>query len=451
MEKNKLLPVLIVMLIVAGVGGFYSGQATSSPQTVTTVKTQTATFTETLTYPPITETKTLTETQTKYLTETRTHTAYLTHTQTVTERLTKTLTKTQTKTLIKTLETPPKIDFVTTGSDWRGFGDYDEQKTFEESYRIYFYVIVRLSQIDPGKPYQFKGEIYILHEGEVVRKRGFKWSGTMVSYASQLEGAIPVTLLNANDGEYKVIVTVTDLIAGRSNSKTTTFIITPSKTPAMVQVEIEPTHNGYIDPAWDVYRVVGVAVNKGDIAVTDIKITAKFYDSFKRLIAVDSYTICYDYPYAITLPPNRKAPFQLEIRDKEIAKLISSYSLSVTASPASISKPESLKITEANIVIAEVNEYYKYKTWRVVGTVKNEGNIEATNTHVIGALYNQNGMVVGTVGLNYWSDYQPGNIPPGEERSFFLKCGYIPIAEEVTAAVLFIESYQSTGFAYLDS
>jgi hypothetical protein len=107
LEKLKFVAVLVVCLVVAAVGGFYGGQASFVPQTVTTI------ITETVTLPPVT--KTMVEMVTETITETRTETSPpITITETRTETLppvtvTETLTKTITVTPIPISPTPTPI------------------------------------------------------------------------------------------------------------------------------------------------------------------------------------------------------------------------------------------------------------------------------------------------------------------------------------------------------
>ena len=109
MERLRFAVVLVVCLIVAIVGGFYGGQASVAPQTVTTTmteaKTELAILTEThiLTLPPTTKTLTETKTLTSYRTITTTSympvTKILTATVTVTPSSFPTITATVTKTV----------------------------------------------------------------------------------------------------------------------------------------------------------------------------------------------------------------------------------------------------------------------------------------------------------------------------------------------------------------
>jgi hypothetical protein len=88
------------------------------------------------------------------------------------------------------------------------------------------------------------------------------------------------------------------------------------------------------------------------------------------------------------------------------------------------------------------NQTYHTIEWKVVGALKNEGTTEATDTHVMAALYDQSGTVVCVLG-----DYglQPGDVPAGGTANFSLEEGGkgIPDGITVVSVTLFAESDQS--------
>lgn len=227
--------------------------------------------------------------------------------------------------------------------------------------------------------------------------------------------------------------------------KTTTLTVTytPKATYVKGKVMLEIVNsNGYIDEK-GFYQLVGLIINKGNVSATKIKVSAKFYDSKGVIIEAKSTYIfrgllSLDY---VVLPPGYLIPFWITVMETDLAKLITSYNITVSYEQAA-EKPKALRITESNIVMMYHNELFKYKKWAVVGLVKNEIGYNSTDTRVLAAFLDSAGNVVGVGGYSL-EDEQPGNLLPGEEKAFSLKIT-IPDKFDVAKVILFVESDEFT-------
>jgi len=188
---------------------------------------------------------------------------------------------------------------------------------------------------------------------------------------------------------------------------------------------------------------VGDVVNTGDMAATDLRITARFYYSTRTLpsdVLLGTYTTTINRGAAsspFTLNPTLKAPFRIQLPDANLSKRVSYYELSVTFSSTPPKAPR-LRVISANVVLAGTGtQLAPYRTWNVTGTVINEGTITATNAYALASLYNASGTVVAVAGSS--RDKQPGHIYPNQVGTFSLTTS-CPSTSTPTAASVIVEA-----------
>ncbi len=121
-----------------------------------------------------------------------------------------------------------KVDSVDTASsvtltagqrDWR---NYVQQKSFPSAYSGEFWVMFNFSNMLHDQVTRVKINIYIVSQGELKAEKNKEVNRTNSSDDKLWWGDI-FDISNYPDGDYSVIVTMTDLIAGTSASLTTTF------------------------------------------------------------------------------------------------------------------------------------------------------------------------------------------------------------------------------------
>ncbi|MBT9161248.1 MAG: hypothetical protein AAGB97_02950 [Dehalococcoidia bacterium] len=121
-----------------------------------------------------------------------------------------------------------KVDSVDTASivtlsggqpDWR---NYVSQKSFPSGYSGEFWVMFSFSNMLHDKTTRVKANIYIVSQGELKAEKN-KEANITDSSDNKLWWGNRFDISNYPDGDYLVIVTMTDLIAGTSASLTTTF------------------------------------------------------------------------------------------------------------------------------------------------------------------------------------------------------------------------------------
>lgn len=162
MEKTKIAMMLVVILIVAGYGGFYAGQTTFNPQSVTvtatSVVTKLFTFTETFTTTQLV-TKTTIKTETLTVPKTLTITTTMTNTVTITTTMQKNVTK------LKTIAKAEKLENPT----WQELKEFLEQDDTDKL---------------PYKPEEFDCTGYALILRDNARTRGFRCAYVEVEFAN---------------------------------------------------------------------------------------------------------------------------------------------------------------------------------------------------------------------------------------------------------------------------
>ncbi len=121
-----------------------------------------------------------------------------------------------------------KVDSVDTASsvtltggqrDWR---NYVSQKSFPSGYSGELWVMFNFSNMLHDKVIRVKANIYIVYNGELKAEKN-KEANITDSSDNKLWWGDIFDISNYPDGDYSVIVTMTDLIAGTSASLTTTF------------------------------------------------------------------------------------------------------------------------------------------------------------------------------------------------------------------------------------
>lgn len=191
----------------------------------------------------------------------------------------------------------------------------------------------------------------------------------------------------------------------------------------------------YMCPFTGRYTIVGDVAATGDMAATNLQITARFYYSNRTLIGANSATVdrgATSKPF--TLNPTLKAPFRIQLLDSNLSKLVAYYELSTTFSQTS-SKPQGLRVISANVVlVGSGTQLAPYRSWNVTGEVRNEGSTTATNTYAMASLYNASGTIVAVAGSS--RDKQPGNIPPNQVGTFSLSASCPSLATPTVASVI---------------
>jgi len=120
-----------------------------------------------------------------------------------------------------------KIVMVETGIEWRDAGDYDLQDSFPKGYDGDFFVIYEIEEHYHELIYRVSMDIYIVSEGTIYFAEHWIDEGTYPYEDDWFHSFYyPVDIQWLSNNFYTVIVTVTDLITGESNSKSNSFTIT---------------------------------------------------------------------------------------------------------------------------------------------------------------------------------------------------------------------------------
>lgn len=122
----------------------------------------------------------------------------------------------------------PKITMIATGIEWRDAGDYDLQDSFPKGYDDDFLIIYEIEEHHHDLIYRVSMDIYIISGGTIYFAEHWTDEGTypFVSDYWYHSYYYPVDIQWLSNNFYTVIVTVTDLITGESNSKSISFTIT---------------------------------------------------------------------------------------------------------------------------------------------------------------------------------------------------------------------------------
>ena len=120
---------------------------------------------------------------------------------------------------INNMATASSVTITNGQTDWR---NYTQQKTFASAYNGGFWVVFNFSNALHDKAVNVKGNIYIVQNGVLKDEQSKDVSLTDSSDNTLYWGGI-FDISQYADGDYTVIVTITDLISGTSASIMNTF------------------------------------------------------------------------------------------------------------------------------------------------------------------------------------------------------------------------------------
>jgi hypothetical protein len=120
---------------------------------------------------------------------------------------------------VDTVDTASSVTLTGGVPDWR---NYVSQESFPSGYSGEFWVMFNFSNMLHDSKTHIKANIYIVSQGELKAERN-KESNLTDSSDNRLWWGDSFDISLYPDGDYSVIVTVTDLISGTSASLTATF------------------------------------------------------------------------------------------------------------------------------------------------------------------------------------------------------------------------------------
>ena len=121
----------------------------------------------------------------------------------------------------------PVVDYVATGIDWVEAGNYKLQSSFLMGYDDDFLVIYEVDNMLHDLTFRLAIDVYIITGGSVYDSRHYTDEGTLPAENWFMSYWVPFDISWYQNTHYTVIVTVTDLISGQSNSKTASFQVNP--------------------------------------------------------------------------------------------------------------------------------------------------------------------------------------------------------------------------------
>ena len=122
---------------------------------------------------------------------------------------------------VDTVDTASSVTLTDGVRDWR---EYTPQESFPSGYSGEFWVMFNFSNMLHDSNTHVKANIYIVSNGE-LRAEENKEANITDSSDNKLWWGNSFDISSYPDGDYSVILTVTDLIAGTSASLSTTFKI----------------------------------------------------------------------------------------------------------------------------------------------------------------------------------------------------------------------------------
>jgi hypothetical protein len=153
---------------------------------------------------------------------------------------------------------------------------------------------------------------------------------------------------------------------------------------AAASLNILPTNSGYLNDN-SFYYVVGEVYNTGDSAVTDVNVSATFFNSTGEIVAEIKQPTKLS-----TILPNRTSPFDITLFSTVLSSTVHNYTVQiVTFSPAQ-DRPLGLKIL-SNSSSSDTNGF------RVTGTIENIGTQSTSFTRLIATYYSTTGHAIATV------------------------------------------------------
>lgn len=135
--------------------------------------------------------------------------------------LQQTAVQTQSVLRIDSLDTASSVSQTNNGPNWH---EYVKQNSFASGYSGGFWVMFSFSNILHGKSVNIKADIYILSNGALKTVKDKPANLADTSW-NQLWWGDTFDISAYPDGDYTVILTVTDVIAGTSAAQMTTFSI----------------------------------------------------------------------------------------------------------------------------------------------------------------------------------------------------------------------------------
>lgn len=187
--------------------------------------------------------------------------------------------------------------------------------------------------------------------------------------------------------------------------------------------------NGFADLGGG-YYVFGELQNREDKNIQCMKVTATFYDSNNKVLAVKEMPFGFMY----IIRPNQKSPFQIHLGDEngeKIGQKVDHYSLEVTAEYAT-AKPLAIDVVWTD-------NHFLVSLLTVEGEVKNLDTQVANNTMIFVTCYDVSGDVVCTE----FGSIEQKQLAPGETASYELTIIYPEVADS-------IDSYKVDAFAYVE-
>jgi phosphotransferase system IIB component len=192
---------------------------------------------------------------------------------------------------------------------------------------------------------------------------------------------------------------------------------------AAASLSILPTDSGYLNDN-SFYYVVGEVQNTGDTAVTDVNVSATFYNSTGETVAEIRQPTKLS-----TILPNRTSPFEITLFSTVLSSTVHNYTVQiVTFSPAQ-DRPLGLKIL-SNSSSSDANGY------RVTGTIENIGTQSTSFTRLIVTFYDTTGHAIATIA----NDSTPSYLVVNQDAAFNILLNS-SVASQVHNYVLEAESY----------
>jgi hypothetical protein len=119
------------------------------------------------------------------------------------------------------------IKLLETGTEWNEAGDYDLESVLTVGYSDDFLVIYEIENIYHSLIYQIAIDVYIVSGSTTYHSHQRSSSGSIPEEGDWYQSYYNTfDISGLSDGYYNVIVTATDLITGKSDSKTYNFQIT---------------------------------------------------------------------------------------------------------------------------------------------------------------------------------------------------------------------------------
>lgn len=201
----------------------------------------------------------------------------------------------------------------------------------------------------------------------------------------------------------KILMTLLLILAIFSSNNLLTLIhIDATKKILTANDFIIQNSSSFIDES-SIMHVYGEIKNISNKSFTNMTAKGSFYDSNGNLL--NEYQRSCELPIVIS---GRICPFEILYIDTETTKSIKNFKLSALGIPTDTTKPAVLKVYPDNSKLDILGFYY------INGRISNEGSLTATETSIVGTLYDKEGKII-ALGRAL---AEPLNIPPGNQASF---------------------------------